>query len=199
MPLHFHRINAVRAFMACLLALTAWLAAWPVHAGGNSPQAAESLRQYREAKARGEYPEPERVGPSRARQARSPARRAAPDAEEVEETQNRPRPFSSGANPRANPNLSLKSCLDHVGINPVARSRCMRQHCQGRWGKGQCPEGGDLLSHQGNSARTPLGQCLRQAGNNPFKRNACGWKHCNKRWDAAECRQFKVRQPEPAN
>ena len=75
----------------------------------------------------------------------------------------------------------------------------MRQHCQGRWGKGQCPEGGDFLSHQGNSARTPLGQCLRQAGNNPFKRNACGWKHCNKRWDAAECRQFKVRQPEPAN
>ena len=51
MPLHFHRINAVRAFMACLLALTAWLAAWPVHASGNSPQAAESLRQYREAKA----------------------------------------------------------------------------------------------------------------------------------------------------
>ena len=42
MPLHFHRINAVRAFMACLLALTAWLAAWPVHASGNSPQAAES-------------------------------------------------------------------------------------------------------------------------------------------------------------
>ena len=35
MPLHFHRINAVRAFMACLLALTAWLAAWLVHAGGN--------------------------------------------------------------------------------------------------------------------------------------------------------------------
>ncbi|MDR0779982.1 MAG: hypothetical protein LBF16_04715, partial [Pseudomonadales bacterium] len=36
---------------------------------------------------------------------------------------------------QARPKASLKSCMDRVGMNMVARDRCMRQHCEGRWGK----------------------------------------------------------------
>jgi hypothetical protein len=112
-----------------------------------------------------------------------------------------PRPFSSGADPHANPKASLKSCMDHVGINPVARDRCMRQHCEGRWGQGDCPAGGDFLSTKGASSETPLGRCLLQAGRNPFKRDACGWKHCGgKSNTSAECAAlYPRRNKQPLN
>ena len=98
------------------------------------------------------------------------------------------RAYRSGGNPNANPNASLKSCLDHYdGMNLNARTRCFKQHCEGRWGQGDCPAGTDMDMKQGSDARTPLGQCLREAGANPFKRDSCGWHHCNKRWDEPEC------------
>ena len=101
------------------------------------------------------------------------------------------RPFRSGADPNADPNESLKSCMNHVGINPLARDRCMRQHCEGHWGEGECPTGGDFLSRQGASPGTPLGQCLMDAGSNPFKRTTCGWKYCRGNWNTPECAPLK--------
>lgn len=89
------------------------------------------------------------------------------------------RPYRSSADPTADPNASLHSCLDHAGMNVVARDHCMRQHCHGRWGQGDCPASrGNLLAPAGASSNTPLGRCLAQAGRNPFKRNACGWEFC---------------------
>jgi len=106
-----------------------------------------------------------------------------------------PRPFGSGADPNADPNQSLKSCMDHAGINPMERDRCMRQHCAGRWGQGDCPAGADNFLLNKNAAsrtpsHTPLGQCLAEAGKNPLKRNACGWKFCRSDWNTPECSQF---------
>ncbi|MDR1967186.1 MAG: hypothetical protein LBQ32_00620 [Burkholderiaceae bacterium] len=135
----------------------------------NSPQAVEAVRKYRAEQAR------ENNSPAESRQSRSF--------------------FSSGANPHANPKASLKSCMDHVGMNPVARDRCMRRHCEGRWGQGDCPAGGDFLSTKGSSSKTPLGRCLRKAGRNPIKREACGWKHCGgKSSTSAECAAFYPRR-----
>jgi hypothetical protein len=101
------------------------------------------------------------------------------------------RPFRSSANPHADPNKSLKSCMDHVGMNPVERDRCMRQHCEGRWGQGDCPAGGDFLSDKNAAPHTPLGRCLAEAGMNPFKRNACGWQYCHNNWNTPECAPLK--------
>jgi len=101
------------------------------------------------------------------------------------------RPFRSGADPSADPNESLISCMNHVGINPLARDRCMRQHCEGHWGEGECPAGGDFLPPKGTAAGTPLGQCLINAGSNPFKRTACGWKYCRSDWNTPECAPLK--------
>lgn len=162
----------------------------------NSPQAIEAVRQHRAEQAqqgRHGSANSSQAGQYGAHHDPSPTDRASGGVA------GHGRPFSSGANPRANPNAGLKSCLDSVGINPAARDRCMRRYCEGRWGQGDCPEGGDLINRSGGNSSTPLGQCLRQAGANPFKRNACGWRHCNKRWDAPECVPFKARQPEIAN
>ena len=165
-----------RAVVAALLLLAGlWLASAPAQAQQNSPQAAEAARKYRAEKAGGTAPPAQR------------ATAAGATGAPVDTT----RPFRSGANPNADPNASLKSCLDHVGINPVARDRCMRQHCEGRWGQGQCPtQGGDLFHTKAN-ANTPLGRCLTEAGNNPFKRDGCGWRHCRPRWESAECQALQ--------
>ena len=95
----------------------------------------------------------------------------------------------------------LKGCMDQAGMNLVARDRCMRQHCEGRWGQGDCPaSGGDFTARPGASANTPLGRCLAQAGANPFKRESCGWNHCNGKWDtSAECAAIKPRNKPLAN
>ncbi|TXI30126.1 MAG: hypothetical protein E6Q64_04770 [Ottowia sp.] len=82
-------------------------------------------------------------------------------------------------------------------MNMAARDRCMRQHCEGRWGQGDCPRGGDLMPRSGSQANTPLGQCLREAGANPFKRDGCGWRHCRPRWESAECQALRPPQREP--
>ena len=82
-------------------------------------------------------------------------------------------------------------------MNMAARDRCMRQHCEGRWGQGDCPRGGDLMPSSGSQANTPLGQCLREAGANPFKRDGCGWRHCRPRWESAECQALRPPQREP--
>lgn len=104
------------------------------------------------------------------------------------------RPFGPSADPTANPNLNLKSCMDHAGLSFTGRDRCFRQHCQGRWGEGDCPrQGGDVIDRSGANDRTPLGRCLKDAGANPFKRDACGWRHCNNKWDTPECAAVKPR------
>lgn len=149
-------------------------------AQSNSRQAIEAARKHRAE--RGDTP-----------------RQAAPAATRSGTPTNRP--YRSSADPNADPNLSLKSCLDHVGMNPVARDRCMRQHCEGRWGQGQCPaSGGNVLAGPGATSNTPLGRCLREAGRNPFKRDACGWRHCFGQWDSsAECAAIKPRDQPLAN
>ncbi|MBH1963821.1 MAG: hypothetical protein I8H77_05775, partial [Comamonadaceae bacterium] len=151
------------------------------HAQSNSQQAAEAARKHRAEKGQPQAP--------RAAPARSNAAAAPPPPE--------PRAYRSSANPNANPNASLKSCMDHSGMNPLARDRCMRQHCEGRWGQGDCPaSGGDFMANKGASS-TPLGQCLKEAGGNPFKRDACGWRHCRGKWDAtAECAALQPRKTE---
>ncbi|MDR2155259.1 MAG: hypothetical protein LBE78_09585 [Burkholderiaceae bacterium] len=152
----------ISAIMALILMQAVLLAPVEAWAQKNSPQAIKAVRKHRAEQARLRQTEPPQ-----------------------------PRPYSSGANPNVNPNISLKSCLDHVGINPVARDSCMRQHCQGRWGRGDCPAGADFMATTGASAKTPLGRCLRAAAGNPFKRDACGWQHCGGRSDkSAECAAF---------
>ncbi|MCB2035026.1 MAG: hypothetical protein KDF57_17550, partial [Ottowia sp.] len=106
--------------------------------------------------------------------------------------------YRSSANPNADPSRSLKSCMDHAGMSPMARDRCMRQHCEGRWGQGDCPAGSDFMANKGAS-NTPLGHCLAEAGGNPFKRDACGWKHCRNSWDTPECAAIKPRSQPLAN
>ena len=168
--------------MRLLLALVLLpLLAAPIAAAAqtNSREATEAARKYRAE--RGDTP-----------------RQAAP-ADSAASTRNQP--YRSSANPNADPNRSLQSCLNHVGMSPVARDRCMRQHCEGRWGQGECPaSGGNLLAGPGATSNTPLGRCLREAGKNPFKRDACGWKHCNNKWDSsAECAAIKPRSEPLAN
>lgn len=105
--------------------------------------------------------------------------------------------YRSSADPTANPNASLKSCMDRSGLNIAARDRCIRQHCQGRWGQGQCPPGSDtgMTGDHSKRSNTPLGRCLAEAGNNPFRRDGCGWRHCKPHWDTPEC---KALVPPPA-
>lgn len=175
----FSILQRLTAPLLLALALAPLLATAPAQAQSNSREAVEAARKHRAAQARGEAPTPQR--------ARAGSQRA-PD-----------RPFSSGANPNINPNRSLKSCLDNVGINPAARDRCMRQHCAGRWGQGDCPAGGNVLERPAARGNTPLARCLRQAGANPFKRDACGWQHCKPRWESAECQAIKPAEPQLAN
>ncbi|MDR0275447.1 MAG: hypothetical protein LBI48_08945 [Burkholderiaceae bacterium] len=104
-------------------------------------------------------------------------------------------PARSSAPAHAAPSTSLKSCMDRAGMSPVERDRCMRQHCDGRWGKGDCPaSGGNFLSNKGASPNSPLSRCLNEAGMNPFKRDACGWKYCRKD-NTPECAPFKGKAP----
>lgn len=165
--------------LTALVALTL-LALWTpasAQAQSNSREAIEAARRHRAEQGTAErLTQPPSTEPTQA-----PARNS--------------RPFSSGADPTADPNASLKSCLDHSGMNVLARDRCMRQHCQGRWGQGDCPaQGGDMLGSSGGNDRTPLGRCLKTAGANPLKRDRCGWQHCNKRWDAPECAAMQTRK-----
>ena len=159
----------------------ALLAPTTAQAQNNSKQAAEAARKHR-----AEQGDTRRATPANTRE-------APPSTIQ---------PYRSSANPNANPNASLKSCMDHAGMNPVSRDRCMRQHCEGRWGQGYCPAGGgDLMTRKGAS-KTPLGQCLAAAGANPFKRDACGWKHCSQgiSWNpSAECTALKPRDKPLAN
>ncbi len=170
-------LKRLAAPLLLALALAPLLATTPAQAQSNSRQAIEAARQHRAAQARGEAPAPQRA------ESRRPA----------------DRPFRSSADPTADPNLSLRSCLNNVGMNPAARDRCMRRHCEGRWGEGQCPAGGDLMSREGSNARTPLGRCLREAGANPFRRDACGWRHCRPRWESAECQAIRPADTPRAN
>jgi len=170
-----------RVFMACAVAQTLWFAPMAAQAQSNSAQAVEAARKHRAEQGQS----PTRATPARANQ-------AAPAPQ--------PKAYRSSANPNADPNASLKSCMDHAGMNPLSRDRCMRQHCEGRWGQGDCPaSGGDFMANKGAS-NTPLGKCLREAGNNPFKRDACGWQHCRNQWDTnAECSAIKPRSQPLAN
>ena len=148
----------------------------------NSREAIEAVRQHRAE-----------TGPSQ----RAPAPTAPPQAPRKVNTQ---RPYQSSADPTADPNASLKSCMDHSGMNVVARDRCFRQHCQGRWGQGQCPaSGGNMIGDQGGRSNTPLGKCLAQAGNNPFRRNNCGWAHCKNDWSSAECKALAPQHTQQNN
>lgn len=171
----------MRVATALAVAQTLFMAPMAAQAQSNSAQAAEAARKHRAEQAQ----KPSRATPARAKEA--------PPAPE-------PKAYRSSANPNANPNASLKSCMDHAGMNPLARDRCMRQHCEGRWGQGDCPaSGGDFMANKGAS-NTPLGQCLKEAGSNPFKRDACGWKHCRDKWDSnAECSAIKPRSQPLAN
>lgn len=162
-----HRRPAHLLAVFLLLCITLW-AAGLAQAQTNSRQAVEAARKHRAEQ-----------------DARAPQQRRA----ELD------RPYRSSADPTADPNASLRSCLDHSGMNVVARDRCMRQHCNGRWGQGDCPAGGNVLQQTTPNRNTPLGQCLATAGANPFKREACGWRHCNWSWDKpAECAALKPRQ-----
>ena len=173
----------MRVATALAVAQTLFMAPMAAQAQSNSAQAAEAARKHRAEQAQ----KPSRATPARAKEA--------PPAPE-------PKAYRSSANPNANPNASLKSCMDHAGMNPVSRDRCMRQHCTGRWGQGDCPAGGgDLLSREGAS-NTPLGRCLTAAGANPVKRDACGWKHCSQgiSWNpSAECTALTPRNKPLAN
>ena len=163
-----------------VLALTT-LIATPAQAQ-NSREAIEAARQHRAE-----------TGQSQ----RAPAETAPPQAPRKVDTQ---RPYQSSADPTADPNASLKSCMDHSGMNMVARDRCVRQHCQGRWGQGQCPaSGGNMMGEQGGRSNTPLGKCLTQAGNNPLRRNKCGWAHCKNDWSSAECKALTPQHTQQNN
>lgn len=177
-------LKRLTAPLLLALALAPLLASAPAQAQGNSREATEAARKYRAEKARGNAPAPQRAN------ATTPPR-AGSEAPRTDQA------YRSSANPNADPKASLRSCLDHSGMNMAARDRCMRQHCEGRWGQGDCPRGGDLMPRSGSQANTPLGQCLREAGANPFKRDGCGWRHCRPRWESAECQALRPPQREP--
>ena len=169
----------VATSLVLALATVTALIATPAQAQ-NSREAIEAVRQHRAE-----------TGPSQ----RAPAPTAPPPAPRKVDTQ---RPYQSSADPTADPNASLKSCMDHSGMNVVARDRCFRQHCQGRWGEGECPPGSDTSLIGGGKSKpshTPLGRCLADAGANPIKRTKCGWAHCKPDWSSAEC---KALAPPPA-
>ncbi|ARU06348.1 hypothetical protein CCO03_18270 [Comamonas serinivorans] len=148
----------------------------------NSREAIEAVRKHRAEQSQ-----------QQGQRSPAPAAKAAPRS-------TKDQPYRSSADPSADPNASLKSCMDHVGMNPVARDRCMRQHCQGRWGQGACPaSGGNVIGDQGGRSNTPLGKCLTEAGNNPFRRNACGWAHCKNDWSSAECKALAPQHTQPSN
>ena len=172
-----------RGLAAMVMAHVLCLAPFAAHAQSNSSQAAEAARKHRAEQAQ---------NPGRAAPARSSAQRNTPAPQQ--------NAYRSSANPHADPNASLKSCMDHAGMNPLARDRCMRQHCEGKWGQGDCPaSGGDFMANK-NAGNTPLGRCLKEAGSNPFKRDACGWSHCRDKWDTdAACAAIKPRNQPLAN
>ncbi len=166
----------LRALAAAALVHAALWAPTVAQAQNNSREAAEAVRKHRA----------EQGG----------AQRATPPAEPTKPKSGswRGDAYRVGGDPNADPRASLKSCLDNSGMNMGARDRCMRQHCQGRWGEGDCPrQGGDVIDRSGANDRTPLGRCLKDAGANPFKRDACGWRHCNNKWDTPECAAVKPR------
>lgn len=175
----------LRALAALALAHAALLTPQLAQAQ-NSREAIEAVRKHRAEQDRAERGSPRPATDN----APAPQRASSP----------REQPFRSSADPTADPRASLKSCMDHSGMNMAARDRCMRQHCEGRWGQGDCPaQGGDLVTRQGANSRTPLGRCLAEAGANPFRRDACGWRHCNKRWDAPECAALQPNRTPSAN
>ena len=168
-----------RAAVSALVALSAGLLVAPAQAQ-NSREAVEAARKHR-AETGGQRP--------------APTQAPAPQQGGKRDTT---RPFSSSADPTANPNLSLKSCMDHAGLSITGRDACFRQHCQGRWGEGECPTGSDTTLIGGGKAKpsnTPLGRCLASAGANPIKRTKCGWAHCQPDWSSAECKSLA---PPPA-
>ena len=173
-----HRLTTPLARLAAgLLIAHAALLAVPVQAQ-NSREAAEAVRKHR------------------AETAGSPGH-AANAAAKPDTT----RAYRSSADPTANPNASLKSCMDHAGLNIAARDRCFRQHCQGRWGEGQCPPGSDnnVMGAKSKPSHTPLGKCLAEAGNNPFRRSNCGWAHCKPHWATPECKALVPQSSQPSN
>ena len=172
-----------RTATGLLLALSAGLLAAPAQAQ-NSREATEAVRKHRAESGHNQRPAP----------APAPAPVTGAPAGKRDTT----RPFSSSADPTANPKLSLKSCMDHAGLSITGRDACFRQHCQGRWGEGECPPGSDTSLIGGGKSKpshTPLGRCLADAGANPIKRTKCGWAHCKPDWSSAEC---KALAPPPA-
>lgn len=160
--------HLMRGLAALVMAHAAMWSPMLAQAQSNSREAVEAARKHRA----------EQDGAARS----APARAA------------RDRPYRSSADPTANPRASLRSCLDHSGMNLAARDRCMRQHCEGRWGQGDCPaQGGDLINRSVPNRHTPLGKCLSEAGANPFRRDACGWRHCNGKWETPECAAIRPR------
>ena len=180
-----HRLThpLARAATGMLLALSIALLAAPAQAQ-NSREATEAVRKHR-----AETGSSQRSTPVAAPQ-QSKRTGAKPDTS---------RPFSSSADPTANPNLNLKSCMDHAGLSITERDQCFRQHCQGRWGQGECPPGSDtnLLGAKSKPSNTPLGRCLAGAGGNPIKRTKCGWAHCKPDWSSAECKSLAPEQRKP--
>ena len=166
--------NLLRALAALALAHAALWAPSVAQAQNNSREATEAARKYRAEQGT--------------------TKRTTQPAPEPAKKSWRGDAYRSSADPNADPRASLKSCMDHSGMNMASRDRCMRQHCEGRWGQGDCPkQGGDLLDRSGANDRTPLGRCLKEAGANPFKRDGCGWRHCNNKWDTPECAAIKPR------
>ena len=175
----------MRALVALTVAQAALWAPAAAQAQSNSREAAEAVRKYRAEQ-----------GTTRRA---TPAEPSAPNAPPPSKSW-RGDAYRSGANPNADRNASLKSCMDHSGMNMAARDRCFRQHCQGRWGQGQCPtSGGNVVGDQGGRSNTPLGKCLAEAGNNPFRRNSCGWAHCKNDWSSAECKALAPQHTQPSN
>lgn len=175
-----HRLTTTLARVATSLLMAHALLLAPAQAQ-NSREATEAARKHRA-------------------DAGSPQARPA-DAARPSGKTDTSRPYRSSADPTANPNASLKSCMDHAGLAIAARDRCFRQHCQGRWGQGQCPAGSDnnLMGAKSKSSATPLGRCLAEAGNNPFKRSNCGWAHCKPNWESAECKALVPQQSQQSN
>ncbi len=173
-----------RAAAGALVALSASLLAAPAQAQ-NSRQAVEAVRKHRAETGQQQRPTP-----------------ATPAAATPSGKRDTTRPFSSSADPNANPNLSLKSCMDHAGLSITGRDACFRQHCQGRWGEGECPPGSDTSLIGGGKTKpsnTPLGRCLASAGANPIKRTKCGWAHCKPDWSSAECKSLAPPPAPPSN
>ena len=101
-------LKRLTAPLLLALALAPLLATTPAQAQGNSREATEAARKYRAEKARGNAPAPQRAN------ATTPPR-VGSEAPRTDQA------YRSSANPNADPKASLRSCLDHSGMNMARR------------------------------------------------------------------------------